>query len=910
MSLAGELRRRLRMLFHRSQFQQDLDEEMRLHLDLRREQHMAAGADPESARQTALRRFGNTTHLRQESQRAWGWEWLETLLQDAAYGLRSMLRTPGVTSVALLSLALGIGANTAIFSFLNAVMLRALPVRAPQQLVKLGAEDWTGITDYVGCTELYSYPFYREFRSQNKVFSNTAAYFSIMNDVYGVVDDHSEPEQLKVQTVSGTYFQTLGVDAQLGRVLDEADDASEGDHPVVVISNSFWKRDLGGTPDVLHHTITLGNVVYQIVGVAPAEFFGTKVGESPDAWAPLSMAGLIPPHWGRYNDDFSESLYIIGRLKPGVSVAQATANTNVLFRSILLSFPDARRTKLNLANLDHAHVQLESMERGISDLRSEYSEPLKVLMAIVTLVLLIACANIANLLLARSTARARELAVRQALGAGKIRIIRQLLTESLVLALAGGALGIGFAVAANHILLRMISPGADVLPLNVRLNLHLLAFTCVVTVCTALLFGTLPALRATRLQLTESLKSGRGGSAGSARSPVARALVVAQVAISLLLMVGACLFLRTLINVSHVNPGFNPNHVLTLNINTESKGYKDDDPRLTALYKEIEAHVEALPGVEAASFSAFRFHEGSWNTQITVPGMPTRDDYVDVKHNIVGNDYFRVMQIPLIAGRSFGPQDTVTSQRVAIISEHMARELFPAGSPIGRTYIIGSTNNGETPTLYRVIGVVRDVKFDSLTEPTDYIDYMPYTQREWRFGDFAVRYSGNLAAVSNEVQRAIHGVDRTVPISDVSTMNEMVVRSITNDSIIAELSAFFALIAVFLSCIGIYGVMSYLVGRRTGEIGIRMALGAQRGTVAWQVMREIVVLLAIGIAIGLPAALAAGRLVGTLLYGISGRDPMSETLSVTVLMAAGLLAGYLPARRAARIDPLAALRYE
>src|SRR3984885_7025022 len=477
MSFASELRRRLDMLFHRGEFQSELDEEMRLHVELRREQQMAAGADSEAARRAALRRFGNPTRIREESQQAWGWEWLETLLQDAAYGLRSMLRAPAVTAVALLSLALGIGANTAIFSFLNAVMLRSLPVKAPQQLVKLGAEDWDGITDSFACTELYSYPFYRAFRSKNQVFSETAAYFSLTNDVHGYVDERSEPELLHVQPVSGTYFQTLGVGAQLGRVLDDADDASEGNHPVVVISDRFWNRDLGRNPDVLHHTIKLGDVVYQVVGVAPAEFFGTKVGDVPDAWAPLSMEGLIPPHWGRYNDDFSESLYILGRLKPGVSAQQAEANTNVLFRSILLSFPDVRLTKDNLAHLNRAHVQLESMARGLSNLRNEYSEPLRVLMAIVALVLLIACANIANLLLARSTARARELAVRQALGAGRMRIIRQLLTESLVLALAGGAMGIGFAAAANRILLRMISQGPETVPLDVNLNLYLLAFT-------------------------------------------------------------------------------------------------------------------------------------------------------------------------------------------------------------------------------------------------------------------------------------------------------------------------------------------------------------------------------------------------------------------------------------------------
>ena len=317
--------------------------------------------------------------------------------------------------------------------------------------------------------------------------------------------------------------------------------------------------------------------------------------------------------------------------------------------------------------------------------------------------------------------------------------------------------------------------------------------------------------------------------------------------------------------------------------------------------------MEALPGVQAASFSAFRFDEGSWSSPIRVLTMPRNN--TDVNHNIIGNDYFKVMQIPLIAGRPFGPQDTATSQKVAIISEHMARLLFPAGSPIGRTYLLGTEDDGK-PAPLLVVGVAQDVKFGSLSELADFIDYLPYTQHEWGFGDFEVRYSGNLGAVSREVKDAIHSIDRSLPVSDVSTLSEQVSGSITNQTVIAQLSAFFALIAVFLSCIGIYGVMSYFVGRRTGEIGIRMALGAMRGAVAWQVMREIMILVALGIAIGLPAALAGGRLVGSLLYGIGGRDPVSEAVSVVVLIAAGLLAGYLPARRAARVDPLVALRYE
>jgi predicted permease len=909
MSLGGEWKRRVHMLMHRDEFQRELEEEMRLHVDLRREQKIAAGVTPEEADRAAHRKFGNITRIKERSHMAWGWNSLEAFLQDAGYGLRSMLRTPAITFVALLSLALGIGANTAIFSFLDAVMLRSLPVREPQQVLKLGNEDWNGITDSFASTELYSYPFYRQFRRDNTVFSETAAILSMLNPVHGFVDDGKDPELINVQTVSGTYFQTLGVGSQLGRMLNEADDSSKGDHPVAVISNAYWKRRFSSEPTVLRHTIKLGSTVFEIVGVAPPEFFGTKVGEAPDVWAPLSMNGSIPPGWGEYDKNFSEALYILGRLKPGVTMQQAGANINVLFRQILLSFPDARLTQENLARLNRANVPLETMERGLSDLRRAYSEPLQVLMVIVALVLLIACANIANLLLARSTARARELAVRQALGAARTRIVRQLLTESLLLALAGGGLGIVFAAAANRVLLTMISQGSDTIPLDVSLNLRLLAFTFAVTVCTALLFGMLPSLRATRLRLTDSLKSGSGVAPAAARSLLGRVLVTTQVALSLVLMAGACLFLRTLINLSRAGTGFNKENVLRLNIDSTMTGYKSDDPRLTALFKEIEARVSALPGVEAASFSAFTFGQGSWNSLITVTGMPI-DRHVNVKHNIIGDGYFKVMQIPLIAGRGFGPQDTPTAQNVAIISEHMARTLFPAGSPIGHTYSIGSPDAPKPPLQVVVIGVARDVKFDDFQEAPAYIDYMPYSQRDWGYGDFEVRYRGDFGAISNQVQQTIHSIDRMLPISKVTTLDEEVARSYGNQAIIAKLTAFFGLVAVFLSCMGLYGLMSYLVGRRTGEIGIRMALGAGRSQVGWQVMREIVVLVLAGIAVGLPVTLAGGRLVRTMLYGVGGADPLSLAAGVVLLAAAGLLAGYLPARRASRINPLTALRYE
>jgi len=912
MSLPSELKRRIQMLFHRRRFRDDLDEELQLHLDLRRQQQMQTGLSAEEARRAAHRKFGNTTRIKEKSHMTWGWEWFESFLQDAAYGIRALLRSPGLTIVALLSLALGIGANTAIFSLLNAVLLRSLPVKDPGQLVLLGEGRASGIGDNFVSTELYSYPFLTQLRQRNAVFSEVGAIFSMSSDVHGSVlsssgENNGADDIIHAQFVSGNYFETLGVQPVMGRVLADSDDASEGNHPVAVISQSFWKRMLNRDPNAVNRKVKLVSTVYIIVGVAPPEFFGTKVGESPDIWLPMSMVRSIHPTWDAYRQNFTQSLNVIGRLKPGISLAQATTNVNLLYQQITQGFSDADLSQKNLDKLHKAHIVVTPMSKGLSAIRREFSEPLQVLMIVVALVLLIACANIANLLLARSTARARELAVRQALGAHRSRLIRQLLTESLILSLAGGVLGIGFSIVASRFLLHVVSGDFETIPLDISPDLRLLGFTFAITVVTAILFGTVPAFRATRLQLVENLKASRGPVNTATRNPLGKALIIIQVAFSLVLMVGAALFLHSLSNLNSIDPGFNRENVLRLNIDTVPTGFKDGDPPLKSLYQQIEQRVAALPGVKADSFSAFTFREGVWSDAVLVAGMPNNEN-ISVAQNVVGNGYFDTMQIPLVTGRTFKPSDTATSQRVAVISEYMVKTLFPPGSnPIGMHVGI-STHKPEDDV--EVIGIVKDAKLNSLNEKPVSINYLPYSQRNWGFGDFEVRYTGDFKLIAASVQDAIHSVNRNIRIVHLTTLDEQVGRSVTSDRLVAQLSFFFGVLAVFLSCIGIYGLMSYVVSRRTNEIGIRMALGAARTNVSWLVMREIVLLVTAGIAIGIPITFLVTRFVQNMLYGLKGTDPLSLAAAVVLLLLVAAVAGYFPARRASRVDPMVALRYE
>jgi len=545
------------------------------------------------------------------------------LLQDLRFGLRQLRKSVGFTSIAVITLALGIGANTAIFSLLNAVLLRSLPVQEPQQLQLFGKGTWRGSMDELPnrSWQLFSYPFFREFREKNQVYSDVAAISSILFSTHGRVTDGRTLEKIDVELVSGSYFNTLGVKPILGRALNDADDVTPGQHPVAVVSYSWWQRRFGRNPGIMGKAVTFGSTVYTVIGVAPPDFFGVIVGQSPDLWIPLAMQKQISPGWNGLEDKMFQSLYLVARQRSGVSVEQAIANTNLLFKQILHNYVGPQPSAKQLDDINHAQIALTPAGTGLSQLRYEFSSPLKILMVVVALVLLVACANVANLLLARATARQREIAVRMSMGAARWRLMRQLLIESFLLAAAGTVLGIWVAWWAMHLLLRMVSTGSEVVQLQVSLDAQVLVFTTLVAMLTVILFGVAPAFYAIRVELIPSLKEGRGTTSSKSTSRLARGLIVGQVALSLVLLVGAGLFLRSLENLINIDTGFDKQNVLISSIDEIGAGYKED-ARLESMMERIEDRVNALPGVHGTSFAFTVFNQGGWTTKVMVPGKP------------------------------------------------------------------------------------------------------------------------------------------------------------------------------------------------------------------------------------------------------------------------------------------------
>ena len=838
------------------------------------------------------------------------------LFQDFRYSLRQLHKNPGFAAIAVLTLALGIGANTAIFSLMNAVLLRSLPVREPEQLVLFGPGNWVGSIDGLPnrSWQLFSYPFFREFRQKNQVFSDVAAIDSILFGTHGRVAGGANLEKINVELVSGTYFNVLGVNAALGRMLTDADDQTPGGHPLAVASYSWWQRRFGKDTNAVGRTVTIRSTVYTLVGVAPPEFFGVTVGQAPDLWIPLSMEKEISPGWNGLDQNLFQSLYIVARRRSDVTSEQSTANTNLLFKQIIRQYAGPQPSSKQLNDIQNASINLTPAATGLSRLRHEFSSPLEILMAVVALVLLVACANVANLLLARATTRQREIAVRMSMGATRLRLIRQLLVESALLGGTGTILGIWSAWGATHLLLRMVSTGSETVPVSVTPDAKVLVFSVFVAILTVLLFGTAPAFYATRVDVVPSLKEGRGTTSTTSRSPLTRGLIIGQVALSLVLLVGAGLFLRSLVNLTNIDTGFNKQNVLTTSFDPDGAGYQQD-VRWNSTMQRIEERVSGLSGVRAASFAFSVFNGGGWTDGVIVPGRPKDEHDPDVDQNIVGPGYLDAMGMSIVLGRGLLPQDLASSHKVAVINETMARTYFGGQSPLGRTFTVGGdpatqTKNSEWLNL-EVVGVVKDAKYMNLNEKPMLAAFYPYSQHPGFLYNFVTRYSGNdPAGIANAIKQTVKEIDPNLPVGDFTTLTQVVDDSVLNHRLLAQLCTFFGVLAAVLVCIGIYGFMSFGVTRRINEFGVRLALGAGRQNVLWLVLRETLALVSVGIALGLALAPVLSRLAASFLFGLKFYDPLSIGLAVLAMVVVALLAGYVPARRAAKVEPMVALRYE
>ena len=904
----------LKSLFLKPRVDRELDEELQSYLEASAADKQRAGLSRKAAHYAAKVEMGSPASVKHQ---VWTSRWesvLDNLFADLRLGIRSLVKSPGFTLVALLSLALGIGANTSIFTLLNAILLRPLPVQNPQELVLFGNGRAAGSTASLPneSWRLFSYPFYREFGQRQQSFSSVAAVNSTQFSQHASIAG-SAYERTHVNLVSGNYFSTLGIPPFLGRTISEEDNKAAGAGPVAVASYGWFQRHFNGDPAALGKVIRIQSHDYTLVGVARPGFTGITVGESADLWIPLSMEKEISPGWNGLDKKLFQSLYLFGRLKPGVTAQQATDASTLLFKQILRSdYVGATPSQKELDSIQHARIDMTSAANGVSQLRFQFSLPLKILMGIVALVLLIACANIANMLLARGVSRAREIAVRMAIGATRGRIVAQLLTESAVLAFTGAALGVALAWKASAALLSMALPSPDPIPINLTPGLPVLGFTLAVTVFTALLFGMVPAFKATRLELTPALKEGRGGGSASAHSRLGNLLIAGQIALSVLLLVAATLFLRSLINLTSVDAGFDKHNVLVFSMDSSTANLRDGDPqeiKSVQLQEQIESRVQTIPGVKADAFSFFTFDQGSWTDLVLFQGLSkTEANTHEASFNNIDNGFFATMGIPLRAGRIFNEHDTHSSPKVAVINETMARRFFPAGSPIGHHFGIG--DDPAHANDIEVVGVVKDAKYNSLGEEAQMAAYLPCTQNTGFYGNFSVRYEPgtDTRSLVAQVRSVVAQINPNILINNVESLEVQVDRSIATQSLIARLSTFFGILAVFLASIGIYGLMSYSVARRTNEIGIRLALGAQTGTLLWMVLRETLTLLAIGLAVGVPITLASTRILKSQLYQLSPLDPIAIGSAVAIIAAMTLLAAWLPARRAAKVDPMVALR--
>jgi predicted permease len=914
MSLLRNLASGLRSLLRKERLEKALDEELRGFLEMAAEEKMKQGMSRREALRAVRLERGNL-EVAKEAVRDSGWESvLETSWQDVRFGLRMLRKSPGFTAVAVVTLALGIGANTAIFTIFDGVLLESLPVREPSRLV-LSTND-VAEGSYSGdpprnrwqtfSTEVSEY-----LRKQPLPFESLAAVRSGEATVTVRFADSppatGSAERARAHLVSGNYFSTMGVDSVVGRTLSLEDDRLSAP-PVAVASYGYWKQRLRGDPTAIGKIVYLNGSAFTIVGVTPPEFFGERIRAAPAFWVPLAFQPqieLLPSYLERTDEYW---LVLIGRMSHEATRAQAQTATTTALQQFLTSKEGSNLTDARKRDIARSHIELVDGAGGISWLRVEYSQPLHILVAVVAMVLLIACANVGNLLLSRAAARQSEISIRLALGGSRLRLVRQLLTESLLLATLGAACGLLLAQWAVNVLFGLFAGNS---PMKPHLNLFVLGFTILVTVISGILFGFAPALSAGRTDLAATLKAAAGTATGSRRKVSAvHSFIVGQIAISLLLLVGANLLARSLLNLERQPLGFDQSHVLLAELSPRLANYTPEN--VGGLYLKLYETLNALPGVRAATLSRYSPMSGSSSTSnISIQGRadkPGEDMSTEIV--LVGPLYAKTMGMTLLEGREIGLRDGSGKPKVAMVNEAFARAYLPGHNPLGHRFDIGKAKNtGE----YEIVGVLHDAQFHDVKEsikPMAFLSMLQDTSQAAMSAEVILRTTGDAASMAVPLRQTVAELDPKLPVTGTRTLTNQIASTFEVERVPEQLVSFFGGLALLLACVGLYGVVEQGVSRRTNEFGVRMALGAGRKDILLMVLRNTIALLLAGLATGIPLALAATRLIKSQLYGVTATDALSFMIAVSLLVGVGIFAGLVPARRASRVDPMVALRYE
>jgi predicted permease len=889
--------------FRRRYWHEERAREIEAYLEIETAENIARGMPPAEARYAARRKLGNPTQIREEIYRMNTIGFLETLWQDLRYGARLLRLNPGFAAVALLSLALGIGANTAIFQLLNAVRLSSLPVRNPQELasVRIADRNWYS-GSYTGRYSDLSYPLWEEIRSRQQAFSGIFAWGT---DTFNLAQG-GEAQYAEGIWVSGEFFNTLGVPALLGRVITPGDDQRGCGTPGAVISYAFWQRQFGGDPAAVGSRLTLQGHPIEILGVTPADFFGVEIGRRFDVAVPICSEPTLRGEGSRIEKRHNWWLAVMGRLKPGWPIERATAHVNAITPAVLEATVPQVYNPEQVKRYLEFKLEAVAANSGFSSLRESFSSPLWLLLGIAGLVLLIACANLANLMLARASARQREIAVRLALGASRGRLMRQLLCESLLLAAAGSAAGAFLAAALSRSLVSFLSTQGDPLFIDLSPDWRVLAFTAGLAVLTCALFGLAPAMRATNTAPSAAMKAtGRGMSASLEGFSLRRTLVVCQVALSCVLLVSALLFVRSLGNLLNLDAGFQQHGILITSFNITALDLPQE--RRQVVKQQLVDRLRSIPGVQSAA--------GAQNTPID-GGVRNRNVLIGEENkgivvvNQVTPGYFQTLGIDLLAGRDLNAYDTLSSPKVVVVSETFVEQILEGANPIGATFRF-QARAGEVEPVYEIIGLVRKTKYARLRDDFKPIVFLAELQDDdpAQAGNLLLRSSGSIESLLPAVKDAVGEINPAISLR-FQMLKTQIRASLLRESLMATLSGFFGLLAVVLATIGLYGVLSYMVARRRNEIGIRMALGAGRGSVVAMILKEAGALVGIGLAAGIALAVAATRVASGMLFGLEPNDPTTLLMAAGGLAAVAIVASYLPARRAANLDPTVALREE